>query len=128
MVHKILGFYVIHQSKGSLTLPKIQGWPWARARQAIALGLIPKFFKTLIILYIYIYIYIYITIYKKLKRSIYLKQTFKISLIIIFFSSPSMHKNNFWYLFDVKKLTSLNYNNLKKYCVNLESFLNMIIF
>ena len=34
-----------------------------------------------------------------------------------------MYKNNFWYLFDVKKLTSLNYNNLKKYYVNLEGFL-----
>jgi hypothetical protein len=34
-----------------------------------------------------------------------------------------MYKNNFWYLFDVKKLTSLNYDNLKKYYVNLESFL-----
>ena len=27
------------------------------------------------------------------------------------------------FLFDVKKLTSLNYNNLKKYYVNLEGFL-----
>ena len=72
MVHKILGFYVIHQSRGSLTLPKIQGWPWARASRVTALGLtsklglIPNFFKTLIILYyiilyyIYIYIYIYV--------------------------------------------------------------------
>ena len=34
-----------------------------------------------------------------------------------------MYENNFWYLFDVKKLTSLNYDNLKKYYVNLESFL-----
>ena len=34
-----------------------------------------------------------------------------------------MYENNFWYLFDVKKLTSLNYNNLKKYYVNLEGFL-----
>ena len=34
-----------------------------------------------------------------------------------------MYQNNFWYLFDVKKLTSLNYNNLKKYYVNLEGFL-----
>ena len=34
-----------------------------------------------------------------------------------------MYENNFWYLFDVKKLTSLNYDNLKKYCVNLEGFL-----
>jgi hypothetical protein len=34
-----------------------------------------------------------------------------------------MYENNFWYLFEVKKLTSLNYDNLKKYHVNLESFL-----
>jgi hypothetical protein len=34
-----------------------------------------------------------------------------------------MYENNFWYLFDVKKLTSLNYDNLKNYGVNLESFL-----
>jgi hypothetical protein len=34
-----------------------------------------------------------------------------------------MYKNNFLYLFDVKKLTSLNYDNLKKYYVNLEGFL-----
>ena len=34
-----------------------------------------------------------------------------------------MYENNFWYLFDVKKLTLLNYDNLKKYYVNLESFL-----
>ena len=34
-----------------------------------------------------------------------------------------MYENNFWYLFDMKKLTSLNYNNLKKYYVNLEGFL-----
>ena len=34
-----------------------------------------------------------------------------------------MYENNFWYLFDVKKLTSLNYDNLKKYYVNLENFL-----
>jgi hypothetical protein len=34
-----------------------------------------------------------------------------------------MYENNFLYLFDVKKLTSLNYDNLKKYCVNLEGFL-----
>ena len=33
-----------------------------------------------------------------------------------------MFKNIFW-LFDVKKLTSLNYDNLKKYCVNLKGFL-----
>ena len=36
-----------------------------------------------------------------------------------------MYENNFWYLFDVKKLISLNYNNLKKYHVNLESFLKL---
>ena len=34
-----------------------------------------------------------------------------------------MYENNFLYLFDVKKLTSLNYDNLKKYYVNLERFL-----
>jgi hypothetical protein len=35
-----------------------------------------------------------------------------------------MYENNLWYLFDVKKLTSLNYDNLKKkYYVNLESLL-----
>jgi glucan-binding YG repeat protein len=34
-----------------------------------------------------------------------------------------MYENNFWYLFDVKKLISLNYDNLKKYYVNLEGFL-----
>ena len=34
-----------------------------------------------------------------------------------------MYKNNFWNLFDVKKLTLLNYDNLKKYYVNLEGFL-----
>jgi hypothetical protein len=39
-----------------------------------------------------------------------------------------MYENNFLYLFDVKKLTSLNYDNLKKYYVNLESFLKPIIF
>ena len=36
-----------------------------------------------------------------------------------------MYENNFWYLFDVKKLISLNYNNLKKYHVNLEGFLKL---
>jgi hypothetical protein len=36
-----------------------------------------------------------------------------------------MYKNNFWYLFDVKKLTSLNYDNLKKHYVNLEGFLKL---
>ena len=65
-----------------------------------------------------------IFIYTKIKKAyIYLKQAFKLSLIIIYFSKPSMYENNFWYLFDVKKLTSLNYNNLKKYYVNLEGFL-----
>jgi hypothetical protein len=35
-----------------------------------------------------------------------------------------MYENNFWYLFNVKKLTLLNYDNLKKkYYVNLEGFL-----
>ena len=34
-----------------------------------------------------------------------------------------MYENNFWYLFDVKNLTLLNYDNLKKYYVNLEGFL-----
>ena len=34
-----------------------------------------------------------------------------------------MYENNFWYLFDVKKLISLNYDNLKKYYVNLKGFL-----
>ena len=34
-----------------------------------------------------------------------------------------MYENNFQYLFDVKKLTSLNYDNLKKYYVNFEGFL-----
>jgi hypothetical protein len=60
---------------------------------------------------------------QKLKRPIYLKQAFKLSLIIIYFSNPSMYENNFWYLFDVKKLTSLNYDNLRKYYVNLKGFL-----
>ena len=39
-----------------------------------------------------------------------------------------MHENNFLYLFDVKKLTSLNYNNLKKHYVNLEGFLKLYYF
>jgi hypothetical protein len=34
-----------------------------------------------------------------------------------------MYENNFWYLFDVNKLTLLNYDNLKKYYVNLKGFL-----
>jgi hypothetical protein len=36
-----------------------------------------------------------------------------------------MYESNFWYLFDVKKLTSLNYDNLKKYYVNFEGFLKL---
>jgi hypothetical protein len=36
-----------------------------------------------------------------------------------------MYENNFLYLFDVKKLTSLNYDNLKKYYVNFEGFLKL---
>ena len=59
---------------------------------------------------------------------IYLKQVFKLSVIIIYFSNPSIYENNFWYLFDVKKLTSLNYDNLKKYYVNLEGFLKLYYF
>ena len=38
-----------------------------------------------------------------------------------------MYENNFWYLFDVKKLTSLNYDNLKNYYVNLEVFLKLLM-
>ena len=34
-----------------------------------------------------------------------------------------MYENNFWYLFDVKKISSLDYDNLKKNYVNLEGFL-----
>ena len=34
-----------------------------------------------------------------------------------------MYENSFLYLFDVEKLTSLNYDNLKKYYVNFEGFL-----
>ena len=34
-----------------------------------------------------------------------------------------MYENNFLYLFDVKKITLLNYDNFKKYFVKLESFL-----
>jgi hypothetical protein len=34
-----------------------------------------------------------------------------------------MYENNFLYLFDVNKLTSLNYDNLKMYDGNLEGFL-----
>jgi glucan-binding YG repeat protein len=36
-----------------------------------------------------------------------------------------MYENNFWYLFDVKKLTSLNYDNLKNYYVNFDGFLKL---
>ena len=36
-----------------------------------------------------------------------------------------MYENNFLYLFDMKKLTSLNYDNLKKYYVNFEGFLKL---
>ena len=36
-----------------------------------------------------------------------------------------MYENNFCYLFDIKKLISLNYDNLKKYYVNLEGFLKL---
>ena len=39
-----------------------------------------------------------------------------------------MYENNFCYLFDVKKLTSLNYDNLKKYYVNLADFLKLYNF
>ena len=39
-----------------------------------------------------------------------------------------MYENNFWYLFDVKKLTLLNYDNLKKYYVNLKGFLKLYNF
>jgi hypothetical protein len=58
----------------------------------------------------------------------YLKQAFKLNLIIIYFYNQSMYENNFWYLFDVKKLISINYNNLKKYYVNLEGFLKLDIY
>ena len=36
-----------------------------------------------------------------------------------------MYENYFWFLFDVKKLTLLNYDNLKKHYVNLEGFLKL---
>ena len=36
-----------------------------------------------------------------------------------------MYENNFLYLFDVKKLTSLNYDNLKNYYVNFDGFLKL---
>jgi hypothetical protein len=42
---------------------------------------------------------------------------------LIYSEKPLLDENNFWYLFDVKKLTLLNYNNLKRYYVNLEGFL-----
>ena len=60
-----------------------------------------------------------IFIYTKIKKA----DIFKISLVIIYFSNPSMYENNFWYLFDVKKQTLLNYDNLKWYYINLEGFL-----
>ena len=62
-----------------------------------------------------------IFIYTKIKNA----YIFKTSLIIIYFSNLSMYEKNFWYLFDVKKLTSLNYDNLKKYYVNFEGFLKL---
>ena len=36
-----------------------------------------------------------------------------------------MYENNFLHLFDMKKLTLLNYDNLKKYYVNFEGFLKL---
>ena len=45
--------------------------------------------------------------------------------MIIYFSNPSMYENDFRYLFDVKKLTSLNYDNLRKYYVNHKGFLKL---
>jgi hypothetical protein len=39
-----------------------------------------------------------------------------------------MYENNFWYLFDVKKFTLLNCDNLKKYYDNLEGFLTPVNF
>ena len=36
-----------------------------------------------------------------------------------------MYENDFRYLFDVKKLTSLNYDNLRKYYVNHKGFLKL---
>jgi hypothetical protein len=39
------------------------------------------------------------------------------------FEQFQIYENIFGFLFDVKKLTSLDYDNLKKYCVNLEGFL-----
>jgi hypothetical protein len=66
-----------------------------------------------------------IFIYKKIKKAIYLKQAFKLSLIIIYLSNPSMYENNFWYLFDVNKLTLLNYDNLKSIMLILKVFLKL---
>ena len=63
-----------------------------------------------------------IFIYTKIKRPIYLKQAFKLRLIIIYFYNSSMYENNFLYLFDVKKLTSLNYDNLKSIMLILKGF------
>ena len=54
--------------------------------------------------------------------SIYFKQAFKLSLIIIYFSNPSMYENYFRYLFDVKKLISLNYDNLNSIMLILKVF------
>ena len=53
---------------------------------------------------------------------LYLKQVFKLSLIIIYFSNPSMYENNFLYLFDMKKLNPLNYDNLKSIMLILKVF------
>ena len=39
------------------------------------------------------------------------------------FEQFQIYENIFGFLFDVKKLTSLDYDNLKKYCVDLEGFL-----
>ena len=36
-----------------------------------------------------------------------------------------MYENNFWYLFDVKKITSLNYDNLKNIMLILKVFLKL---
>ena len=80
---------------------EIQGWPWARARWATFLGLISKlglilkFFKVLLK-------GLNIFIYAKIKKA----HIFKKSLYLM--------RTIFWYLFDVKKLTLLNYDNLKK--------------
>ena len=39
-----------------------------------------------------------------------------------------MYENNFLYLFDIKKLTLLNYDNLKKYYVNFFYLDNIDLF